>query len=84
MVARPVALVPTVMQLDKFPEYAEAGGAKFPDYAATMTDLHARRRDTIMAAYEAGVAIYAGTDGGGVMPARQPRRRGGRPGRRSG
>ncbi len=61
-----VALVPTVMQLDKFPQYAEAGAARFPDYSATMTDLHARRRDTIMAAHEAGVALYAGSDGGGV------------------
>lgn len=66
MVQRGVALVPTVMQLEKFPQYAEAGAAKFPDYAATMTDLHARRRDTIMAAHEAGVALYAGSDGGGV------------------
>ena len=66
MVARSVALVPTVMQLEKFPGYAEAGAARFPTYAETMTDLHARRRDTIMAAYEAGVAIYAGSDGGGV------------------
>ena len=66
MVAGSVALVPTVMQLEKFPEYAEAGAAKFPDYAATMTDLHRRRRDTIMSAHEAGVAIYAGSDGGGL------------------
>ena len=35
MVARGIALVPTVMQLDKFPEYAAAGAAKFPDYAGT-------------------------------------------------
>ncbi|WP_028658929.1 amidohydrolase family protein [Nocardioides insulae] len=61
-----IALVPTVMQLDKFPEYAEAGAARFPTYAATMTDLHTRRRDTIMAAYEAGVSLYAGSDGGGA------------------
>lgn len=66
MVAGGVALVPTVMQLDKFPGHAEAGRAKFPAYATTMTDLYARRRDTIMAAYEAGVALYAGSDGGGV------------------
>jgi imidazolonepropionase-like amidohydrolase len=66
MAARGIALVPTVMQLDKFPGYADAGRAKFPDYAATMTDLFARRRDTIMAAHDAGVALYAGTDGGGV------------------
>ncbi len=66
MVARGTSLVPTVMQLDKFPEYAEAGAARFPAYAATMTDLHARRRATIMAAYDAGIPLYAGSDGGGV------------------
>ncbi|MCW2752713.1 MAG: amidohydrolase [Marmoricola sp.] len=66
MAQREVALVPTVMQLDKFPEYAEAGREKFPAYASTMTDLFERRRDTIMTAYEAGVALYAGSDGGGI------------------
>jgi imidazolonepropionase-like amidohydrolase len=66
MVARGTRLVPTVMQLDKFPEHAAAGGRKFPDYAATMTDLYARMPATIMAAYEAGVPIYAGSDGGGI------------------
>jgi len=68
MVERGTALVPTAMQLNSFPAYAEAGGAKFPEYASTMLDLYARRRDTIMAAYEAGVPIYAGTDAGGVLP----------------
>lgn len=66
MAARGTALVPTVMQLDKFPEYAAAGRARFPAYAETMTDLHRRRRETIMSAYEAGVPLYAGSDGGGV------------------
>lgn len=66
MVAKGIALVPTVMQLDKFPGYAEAGAEKFPAYSATMTDLHRRRRDTLMAAYDAGVALYAGSDGGGI------------------
>ena len=66
MARRGVGLVPTVMQVDKFPEYAEAGAEKFPDYATTMTDLYARRRETIMSAHEAGVPLYAGTDGGGV------------------
>lgn len=54
------------MQLDKFPEHAEAGRAKFPQYAATMEDLYARRRDTLMAAHDAGVPLYAGSDGGGI------------------
>ena len=65
MVARGTALVPTVMQLAKFPEYA-AAATRFPAYAATMTDLHERTRDTLMSAYEAGVALYAGSDGGGI------------------
>jgi imidazolonepropionase-like amidohydrolase len=66
MAAKGIALVPTVMQLDKFPEYAEAGAARFPAYATTMTDLFTRRRNTLMAAHDAGVALYAGSDGGGV------------------
>ena len=66
MVAHGTALVPTVMQLDLFPEHAEAGRERFPDYAETMTDLYARMPATIMAAYEAGVPIYAGSDGGGI------------------
>jgi imidazolonepropionase-like amidohydrolase len=68
MVARDVALVPTVKQLDNFPSYADAGRARFPAYAEHMTALHARRRAVIGAAHEAGVAIYAGTDAGGVLP----------------
>jgi imidazolonepropionase-like amidohydrolase len=66
MVEKGVALVPTVMQIDKFPEYAEAGAERFPQYSAHMADLYTRRRDTVMAAYEAGVQLYAGSDGGGV------------------
>ena len=68
MVARSVALVPTVKQLDNFLQYADAGEARFPSYAVHMRELHRRRKETIGAAYEAGVQIYAGTDAGGVMP----------------
>lgn len=68
MVARGTALVPTVVQLNNFPQYAAAGEERFPAYAATMRDLYAHRRETIMSAYEAGVPIYAGTDAGGVLP----------------
>ncbi len=68
MVAHGTALVPTAMQLNNFLEYANQAVEKFPAYAATIRDLHARRRETIMAAYEAGVPIYAGTDAGGVLP----------------
>ncbi len=66
MVERSVALVPTVMQTEKFPQYAAAGAERFPAYSARMSDLFARRRDTLMAAYEAGVSLFAGSDHGGA------------------
>ncbi|HET7682633.1 MAG TPA: amidohydrolase family protein [Marmoricola sp.] len=66
MVQQRVALVPTVMQTEKFPEYAQAGAERFPDYSATMAELYDRRRQVILAAHEAGVQMYAGSDGGGV------------------
>jgi imidazolonepropionase-like amidohydrolase len=62
------ALVPTRVQLDNFPAYAEQGGAKFPAYAAHMRDLHARCDATLRSAHDAGVPIYCGTDAGGVLP----------------
>jgi imidazolonepropionase-like amidohydrolase len=68
MAANRVALVPTVRQLENFPTYAEAGEGRFPAYAAHMRDLYARRRETIGAAHDAGVPIFAGTDAGGVLP----------------
>lgn len=68
MAANGVALVPTVRQLENFPSYAAAGEARFPAYAAHMRELFARRRETIGAAHEAGVPIFAGTDAGGTLP----------------
>ncbi len=67
MAAADVALVPTVLQTDKFPEFAAAGREKFPAYAATMERLHASRREVLMSAYEAGVSLYVGSDGGGAQ-----------------
>jgi imidazolonepropionase-like amidohydrolase len=66
MAAAGVALVPTVLQTGKFPEFAEAGRGRFPAYASTMEELHSRRREALMSAYEAGVDLYVGSDGGGV------------------
>ncbi len=67
MAERRVALVPTVLQTTKFPEFADAGREQFPAYADTMERLFTRRRDVLMAAYEAGVALYVGSDGGGSV-----------------
>ena len=61
-----VALVPTVQQTAKFPDFASAGRERFPDYAATMDELFARRRQVLLSAHEAGVQLYVGSDGGGA------------------
>ena len=68
MAANGVALVPTVVNLDNFPKHAASAAHKFPAYSAHMLDLWERRRETIGAAHEAGVPIYAGTDAGGTLP----------------
>ena len=67
LVEHGVAIVPTLINIDTFPGIAAAAEAKFPRYAAHMRALHARRHDTVRAAYEAGVPIYAGTDAGGSL-----------------
>jgi imidazolonepropionase-like amidohydrolase len=66
MASNGVALVPTVLQTAKFPEFAAAGRGKFPAYAATMDELYASRREVLMSAHEAGVQLFVGSDGGGV------------------
>ena len=61
------ALVPTLINIENFPDFAAAAG-KYPVYATHMRELYARSADRIAAAHEAGVAVYAGTDAGGLMP----------------
>ena len=68
MAQRGTALVPTRVQVDNFPSYAEQAGEKFPTYARHMRALHGRADLRLRTAYEAGVAVYAGTDAGGVLP----------------
>ena len=60
--------MPTLINIDNFPQIAAPAQDKFPTYAAHMLDLHARRYDTIARAHEAGVPIYVGTDAGGALP----------------
>jgi imidazolonepropionase-like amidohydrolase len=66
MVAHGTALVPTLINIATFPEIADSA-TRYPIYAAHMRDLHARRHQTIGAAHEAGIPIYAGTDAGGSI-----------------
>lgn len=64
MAAQGTALVPTLINIENFPDIAAQAG-KYPVYAGHMRDLHARVRSTVSAAVEAGVPVYAGTDAGG-------------------
>ncbi|MFF3225499.1 amidohydrolase family protein [Nocardia suismassiliense] len=66
MVEHGTALVPTLVNIDTFPEIADSAG-KFPTYAAHMRDLHRRVRGTVANAHDAGVPIFAGTDAGGSI-----------------
>ncbi|PXX64057.1 Pro-Hyp dipeptidase [Nocardia tenerifensis] len=66
MVEHGTALVPTLVNIDTFPEIADSAG-KYPVYAAHMRDLHRRVRETVANAHDAGVPIFAGTDAGGSI-----------------
>ncbi|MFE9660631.1 amidohydrolase family protein [Streptomyces sp. NPDC005955] len=64
---RGVAIVPTLVNIATFPRLADGGEAKFPRWSAHMRRLHARRYDTVRAAYDAGVPVFVGTDAGGSL-----------------
>ena len=68
MAERGTSLVPTLINIETFPDIAAAGEAKFPAYAAHMRALHARRFATIAACVDAGIPVFAGTDAGTVIP----------------
>ena len=67
LVLHRVAIVPTLINTETFPGIAAAADGKFPTYAAHMRALHARRHSTVATAFEAGLAVYAGTDAGGSL-----------------
>jgi imidazolonepropionase-like amidohydrolase len=67
MAERGVALVPTLINIARFPEIAERGH-RFPRYADHMRALHRTVHQRVHDAYEAGVAIYSGTDAGSELP----------------
>jgi imidazolonepropionase-like amidohydrolase len=65
MARRGTALVPTMINVERFDDIASQAGSKFPGYAAHMLKLKAGFPAIVAAAYEAGVPIYVGTDAGG-------------------
>jgi imidazolonepropionase-like amidohydrolase len=66
MADKQVALVPTLINIENFPDIA-AGADRFPTYAAHMLSLHRTVHERLRAAYEAGVPIFAGTDAGSMI-----------------
>jgi imidazolonepropionase-like amidohydrolase len=64
MARRGTALVPTLINIDTFPDIADSA-VRYPAYAEHMLRLHARSRENVRRAVEAGVPVYAGTDAGG-------------------
>lgn len=66
MAGRGVALVPTLINIENFPGIADKAG-KYPTYAKHMRALHAGVADMVAGAVEAGVAVYAGSDAGGLV-----------------
>jgi imidazolonepropionase-like amidohydrolase len=66
MAQRGTALVPTMINIETFDAIADRAG-RFPAYAEHMRALKRRFPSVVMAAYEAGVPIYVGTDAGGVL-----------------
>ncbi|MFF4258127.1 amidohydrolase family protein [Streptomyces sp. NPDC001663] len=66
--SRGVAIVPTLVNIATFPQLADGGEAKFPQWSAHMRRLHERRYETVRNAYDAGIPVYVGTDAGGHLP----------------
>jgi imidazolonepropionase-like amidohydrolase len=67
LAASGAALVPTLINVDNFPDIAESARTKFPVYAERMDRLFGTARARVRAAFEAGVPIYVGTDAGGYV-----------------
>ncbi|APH00968.1 amidohydrolase [Janibacter indicus] len=63
-----IAIVPTLVNIETFPQIAAPAAEKFPDYHRHMLQLHERRFETIAAAHDAGIDVFVGTDAGGSLP----------------
>lgn len=58
---RGILITPTVLQIRKFPQFAQAG-AKFPAYVERMMGMDAQRREHLALMVDTGVPLLMGTD----------------------
>ncbi|MDY2941942.1 MAG: amidohydrolase family protein [Varibaculum sp.] len=65
--AQGIPVTPTVLQVDRFADFAEQAGDKYPVYGSTMQQMWQRRREQEAALYDAGVQLLPGTDSGGYQ-----------------
>ncbi len=65
MARQGTALIPTMINIQTFGHIADQARPKFPGYADHMIALRDRFPEVVRSAYEAGVAIFVGTDAGG-------------------
>jgi imidazolonepropionase-like amidohydrolase len=65
MARRRTALVPTMINIRTFGKIADSARGKFDEYADHMVAMRDRFPSVVLAAHEAGVPIYVGTDAGG-------------------
>jgi imidazolonepropionase-like amidohydrolase len=65
MARRQTALVPTMINIRTFGKIADQARSKFAGYADHMIALRDNFPEVVLAAHEAGVPIYVGTDAGG-------------------
>lgn len=61
-----IPVVPTVLQVCKFPEFAQAA-TKYPVYAETMNALFEGRRQWFSQLIDSGVTVLPGSDAGGYQ-----------------
>jgi imidazolonepropionase-like amidohydrolase len=65
MARRGTALVPTMINIEKFGDIAASAEERFPTYASHMLRLRDGFPAIVAKAHEAGVPIYVGSDAGG-------------------
>lgn len=63
-----VAVVPTLVNIATFPALVKPAQGRFDRWVDHMLSLHRSRYETVGACRDAGVPIYAGTDGGSALP----------------